>query len=404
MAKMTPTARFLCWLASSAASIPFAYGDTQIGDSLIAGINLKGFGTVGIAHSDEANAQFVRDLSQPNGLSKGWSGKVDSLFGLQANLKLNANTEAVIQGLTRHRYDGSWRPELSWAFLRHDLSPDFTVRVGRMGIEFFMQSDSRLIGYANLTVRPPADYYGPLVISYFDGIDASLTTDTGHGLIRGKLFAGYAAETTPFAEPLTWNLHGSPTVGGHLDYINGPWQIRYGHAQVRFKHGQPLNELAGLDITSFAPELAIVDRWAYYDSIGFVYDEGNLQVHGQIGHIDYQSSVYEDTDLGYLIAGYRLGQITPYAGYSRVRSKAAGLTTPMTPELAAIIAGVTAQTHADQHTITLGTRWDFVHNVALKAQLDLVRGKPDSLFSVRNETPGWDGRMNVFSLSLDFVF
>lgn len=403
--KMHYSARLPLWLAiTTAMAIPMAHAETQSGDDFWSRLNLKGFGTAAIARSNESDAQFVRDLSQPNGMKKGWSSKVDSLFGLQANLVLDANTEAVIQGITRYRYDGSWRPELSWAFLRRDLSPDFTVRLGRMGMEFFMQADSRLIGYANLTVRPSADYYGPLVMSYFDGVDASLTTDTGQGLIRGKLFVGHASETTPFAEPETWKLHDSLMLGGHLDYIHGPWQIRYGHAQIRFKHQQPINELAGFDILSLAPELDVVDRWADYDSLGFVFDEGSLQVHGQISRISYKTSAYEDSHAGYLMTGYRLGQITPYAGYSRVWSKPVELTTPMPPPLAAYIRQFTAQTHSDQHTITLGGRWDFMRNMALKGQLDMVRGRPESRFPVRNATPSWDGRMNVFSMSLDFVF
>jgi len=391
-------------MVTSLAAIPPAHAESQNDSTAWSAFGIKGFGTIGIARSDTDKAEYVRDLSQPNGLGRHWSGKIDSILGLQANLRLNARTEAVAQGVARYRYDGSWRPELSWFFLRHDVSPDFTLRFGRMGTEFYMQADSRMIGYANLTVRPPADYFGPIVVSWFDGIDASMTADTGSGLLRGKLFAGWAAEKTPFVEKYTWNLHGSRMLGGHLDYINGPWQLRIGRSQIRFKHQQPLREAAGFDILAAAPELSVVGRKATYDSLGIAYDEGRLQVQGQISRIRYDTAAYEDTDAGYLTFAYRVGQATPYLGYSRTRSSAARLTTPMPAPLAAGIRNFMAQTHADQATITLGTRWDMMQNMALKAQLDMVRGKHDSRFPQRNSEADWDGRLNVFSLTLDFIF
>jgi hypothetical protein len=68
------------------------------------------------------------------------------------------------------------------------------------------------------------------------------------------------------------------------------------------------------------------------------------------------------------------------------------------------IGQLTGQTHSDQHTVSFGARWDFRQDMALKAQLDLIRGTPKSVFPFRDDVPGWDGRMNVFSLALDFVF
>ena len=369
-------------------------------------ISFKGFGTLGMAHSDDSRAQFVRDLSQPHGLQSGWSAQTDSVLGLQANMRINAQTEAVIQGVTRYRYDGSYKPELTWAFLRHDFSPDFSARVGRLGTEFYMLADSRLVGYANLTLRPPPDYYGPLVMSYFDGFDLSSTTKLGPGLLRGKLFAGYAAEKTPFVAQLTWDLQHSPMIGGHVDYLSGPWQFRLGHTQIRFKNEQPLNEVAGINVIGLAPELTVVDKWARYDSLGVVYDKGPLQVQAMASQIRYETAAYEDTRSAYLITAYRLSQIplTPYIGYSQVKSNASRLTTPLPPMLITQIGQLTGQTHSDQHTVSFGARWDFRQDMALKAQLDLIRGTPKSVFPFRDDVPGWDGRMNVFSLALDFVF
>lgn len=382
------------------------------------GFSLQGFGTLGVTRTNDDNAQFVRDLSQPQGAGKSWTGKVDSLLGLQANIHFSLQTEGVLQAVSRHHYDGSYDPELTWAFLRHDFSPDFSLRAGRLGTEFYMLGDSRLVGYSNLTLRPPPDFYGSLVFSHIDGVDVSATLPVASGLLSGKLFAGLSPEKAPFGYGIDWNLRGSTLLGGYLDYLNGPWQVRLGHAQVRFKHEIPIDEwlvvayadpLAGTPYNSLVPEMAMADQWARFSSIGVVYDEGPLNIQLMVNRIEQDSPAYEDSKGGYVLAAYRLGAMTPYLGFSRSFSSAGSLPSSQDPIFGAFLnsvltPGMVAQSHIDQHTYTLGGRWDFQKNLALKAQVDWIRGKPSSTFLFKNPNPGWDGNMTVFSLALDFVF
>lgn len=373
-------------------------------------LSLKGFGTLGIARSDNDSVQFVRDLSQPDGLTRDWSGKVDSLLGLQANLKLSEQVEGVVQVVSRYRYNGTYTPEVTWAFLRYDVSPVLSLRAGRLGTEFYMLADSRVVGYANLTVRPPPDYYGSLVFSYIDGLDVSATTPAAGGLLRGKLFAGSSPEKTPLVKNLPWNLDGSLLVGGHVDYLQGPWQFRLGHAQIRMENELPMNVLVEKDygignFLSYVPELSVMGKWSRFSSLGVVYDDGPLQLQLMLNQIRHENAFYEDSKAGYVIAAYRLGRVTPYLGYSQVKSSAKTLASPPPAPLEFLAASLMAQTHSDQHTLFLGGRWDLQPNLALKAQVDLIRGTPSSLFSFRDDNAHlWDGNMTVFSLALDFVF
>jgi hypothetical protein len=366
----------------------------------------------------------VRDLSQPYGLTTHWSSKIDSLLGLQANLRLGEQTEGVVQFISRYRYDGSYRPEISWAFLRHDFTPNFEMRLGRLGTEFYMLADSRLIGYANLTVRPPPDFYGPLIFSYLDGVDATASMDIGNDLLRAKLFVGKSPETTPFHGSTTWNLDGSRLLGGHLDYFTGPWQFRLAHAEVKFStHEAPLNALMNqlistdpflstlipINLTALIPELSMVRKTTKFDSFGIAYDKGPLQVQMMLGRIRHESASYEDNRAGFITAAYRIGMFTPYLGYSRGKSKASSISTiPATawgPLLVQIVSSeLTPSSRMDQHTYTIGTRWDFRQNWALKVQYDSVHGNQRSNILFRGMDNQWNGHMKVLSVALDFAF
>ena len=373
-------------------------------DAVPASFSLKGFGTFGLARSDDGDAEYVRDLSQAYGVDNDWSSKIDSMIGVQASLALDARNELVLQAVSRYRYDHGFGPELSWAYWRHELNPAWHLRIGRMGTEFYMLADSRMIGYANLTVRPPPDVYGQLVFSYFDGADIAGTQAIGSLLLRTKLFAGWSAENSPLEGRQSWHLKHSPMLGGHLDLLTGPWQLRLSQASVRFSQEVPLDKLADLDVFALAPELSVEDTWSHHSALGIVYDSGPLQLHGMLNRIAHTGESYEDARAAYLLAAYRLGSLTPYLGYSRVRSSPVRLHSPMPAPARELLYTLTRQTHSDQHTWTIGARWDFARNLALKAQLDHVDGNPDSLFPLRQENPRWDGQLNLFSLALEFLF
>jgi hypothetical protein len=376
---------------------------------------LRGFGTLGMAHSSSNQADYVRDLSQPQGSRGQWSGTLDSLLGVQANYRFSKQVEGGMQAVSRYRYDGSFQPEVHLAFLKYDFNPSLSLRAGRIGHEFYMQADSRLIGYSYLTVRPPTDYFSPLPIYHMNGGDFTLTVPAAQGLAKFKLFYGVAGEKMPVAVG-TWDFTGSRIFGGYVDYLQGAWQWRLSYAQMQFSQDFPVNKvrdalrLTGVpSAVAAADALTVADRRVHYYSAGVVYDKGPLQAQLMLGHTMHESAVFENISAGYGLVGYRMSSLTPYLGYSRAKSNRKNLSTGLSDDIApfaAMNAGVVAtmNSHVDQGTFFLGARWDIQPNVAFKAQWDRVRGHADSVAFVQGEAAGWDGRTNVLSLTLDFVF
>ena len=403
-----------CLIALLSTSAIAAAQDDEAG---LPAFSLRGFGTAGLARSTNGQAEVARDLLQPRGVSNHWSGKIDSNLGVQANYLATEKIEAVVQAVSRYNYKGNFSPELTEALLKYDPNPYLTLRGGRVGTDFFMHGDSRLIGYSQLVARPNIDFYSSLAVSYLDGADAQVTIPVGEGLLRGKGYYGFLAEKLPFAEG-NLNLRGSRAIGAYLDYQEGPWQWRGGLARISFKNSMPepvgdlQSALIGTGVSSAqnaASDLELQGTDARYYSLGFVYDRGPLLVQLMLSRLSYESEVIQDQNSGMFLAGYRIGEIKPFVGYSRAKSSASHVASglPNTgsgAEINATLASVLAESHADQHTYSIGLRWDFRRDMAFKFQVDAIRGKSDSIYSFRRETSRWDGKTNVFSLALDFVF
>ena len=131
-------------------------------DWALPAVSLRGFGTLGAVHSDERNADFVSGFFEPNGAGRThrWAFGIDSKLGLQADAKISESLSATVQLVARHGHDNAYTPQIEWANLKYQLTPDFAVRFGRTVAMPFMVSDSRLVGYGNPWIRPPQEVYG----------------------------------------------------------------------------------------------------------------------------------------------------------------------------------------------------------------------------------------------------
>lgn len=189
-------------------------------------------------------------------------------------------------------------------------------------------------------------------------------------------------------------------------------------AQISFKHSVPSpvtelqSDLIGTGVASAqkaAADLELQGTAAHYYSIGVVYDRGPLIVQVMLGRLSYDSLAIQDQDSAMFLAGYRTGNVKPFVGYSRAKSHASNVSsglpdTGSNVRINAVLKDYLAESHADQHTYSIGLRWDFRRDMAFKLQADAIRGKSDSIYTYRQETSRWDGKTNVFTLALDFVF
>lgn len=378
-------------------------------------VSLSGFGTAGLTYNNSAGAEFIRDIVQPRGVADGWSGDVDSRLGIQLNARPTAKIEGVVQAVSSYRYDGSYDPELTWAFISYEPDPGLKARVGRLGRDVYLLADSRNIGYSYLWVRPPVDYFGLLQIAYIDGADVVFKHRLGAGLAGVKLYGGRASQSFPSVQGDFYDLDGTRVYGANLDYWQGAWQFRGGYTSIRVGDNElpafaplldALRNTGNPTAANLADDLAFAGKTIEIVSAGAVFDRGPWQAQLMFNRLTSTSLVSPRRDSGYFLLGYRSGRWTPFLTLSGTKSKMpqwdSGLPTP-NPLDTAVAATLTA-TQSRQTTRSLGLRYDFMRNADLKIQVDQVRVSDNATLLWRNVQPGWDGRATVFSVALDFVF
>lgn len=385
--------------------------------------SINGFGTLGVVHSNNDQADFVRDISQNEGA--GFTRKtdfgVDSLLGVQINTRPSEQLDGALQVVSR-RSTHDFRPEITWAYLRYTLDDNLQLRVGRVGFDAYMLADSRNVGYSYQWVRPPVDFFGSLIISYFDGADLVWTHPIQNGLFRAKLYAGLAREEIRIGTPAQYlSFDRSRLTGGHIEFQTTHWLYRIGYAQARLHNENPLLAplLAALNAPQLnmlipsaavlADELALKDKLARYYSAGLVFDDGPLQAQLMLNQVDTGSSDYPHTRAGYFTLAYRFNKWTPYFTYSASRSILSApntvLPTGINPAIDALAYGAQAATREQlnhRNTLSLGIRYALSEKADLKLQADLIESKQHLL--VRNLQPGWNGKANLLSAAINFIF
>jgi hypothetical protein len=386
--------------------------------------HFRGYGTLGIVHSSDDRSDYLVDAFKPNGpgATRSWSADVDSRLGLQVDAAIAPRLSAVVQVITEQRFDDRYEPVVEWANVKYELTPEFNVRAGRIVLPIFMSTDSRRVGYANPWVRPPVEVYSLVPVTHNDGVDA--TYRVGVGDYSASFHGTYGRSDSKFAGGSS--LGPGTAEGRHLTALSATvekgaasFRASFGRARLTVREFDPLFE----GFRQFGPPgAAIADRYdverrrVSFTGIGATYDPGRWFAMAEWARFDTRSIIGRRS-AWYVSAGPRLGKWTPYATYARLRVESetsdpglpvSALPPALAPAAAARNAGLNAQLAglATQRTASIGARWDFRRNVALKTQFDRVRRAAGSPGTFGNRQPGFEpgGRADVFSLAVDFVF
>jgi hypothetical protein len=381
--------------------------------------HFSGYGTVRMAHSNTDQADFVSSSFKAHGAghTRRWSPDVDSRLGAQASVDLDDKWSAVLQVVAEQGMDQTYRPRIEWANVKYQVTPDLSVRVGRIALPMYLAADYRKVGYAYAYARPPAEVYNRVPVTFSDGIDASYRWRAAGA--KHQLQLSYGNNETELLRDYMLNVRNLS--GLAYTFETGALTVRTSAltARVTSKIGNDLfNAFRPFGPTgrAIADKYSISAKRAIALGVGATYDPGNWFVMGEAGYSNGNSLLIRSRS-AYASAGYRHGEFTPYAivAYSAANeaTRIAGVPTAGLPPRAAATAKVLNEglnfylgAAAEQTSMALGLRWDVRDNLALKLQYDHLRPKAGSRGTLINDQPGFrDGRsVNVSSAVLDFVF
>ena len=118
------------------------------------GLQFNAFATLAATRGNDSVLGFLRDISHEEASTDGdLKVTVDSLLGLQIGSSLTSKLDWTVQAVLRDRPKQSLDQSIEWAFLRYMANESTTLRLGRMGVDIFMLSDYRNVGYAYHWVR-----------------------------------------------------------------------------------------------------------------------------------------------------------------------------------------------------------------------------------------------------------
>ena len=356
--------------ALSATMLGFA-PCAQADDATPSIFTLSGFGTLGVTHSSLGTADFIGTAFEPNGAghSRNYDFTGDSKLGVQLTGQFTQQLSAVVQVVSQHQYDNSFTPYVQWANLKYAFTPDFSVRVGRIEVPTFLDSDYRDVGYAIPWIRVPAELYNSQPYANSDGADLTYRFHVGEAANTIKLLYG---QSSFYVRPnFKAQVHGITAAFDTIEYQ--AFTARFGvlHANIKF---------------SILPKEPAT---AYTMALG--YDPGPWFVQAELARVTV-NQITPGYLAGYVSAGYRINKFTPFISYAQSYSLGHSIVLP--------------NMNFGQKDASCGVRWDFRKNMDLKVQYDHVWLPANStgMFTDLQPTFRPGSGTNVLSVALDFDF
>lgn len=392
--------------------------------------SFSGYGTLGYSHSTSGGLDFTRDLSQRSAEEKN-DLRADSRIAMQAAYRFSPESEAVIQAVLRDKVSStSLDNAIEWAYVAHRPLPELQLRVGRVGMDVFMLSDYRNLGYAQTSIRPPPEFYGFIPLYSLDGLDLAYTLNQGaeSAIWTIKAQYGRGREGFQLTENDTYILEGDPFWDVSLVRESGPWRFKAGYTHLNVYSNAPVDDLhnalqlvSSLTSGALADEAAKLAEYtrfdggaATYETLGLSYDDGLWLAQAELGRVrSVRRLVYQGVN-AYVMLGRRIGAFTPYVGASRFKPRYDTLVAEN--DWSGVPFGLNGlqdaalnllnQVRIEQRATTLGIRWDFQPRMAFKLQWDHVRiGQQGyGLWNFDAAKTAHAGQTHVVSVSWDWTF
>jgi predicted porin len=320
---------------------------------------------------------YIADYSHGSVYESRWSFKPESRLGLQGNVSFNDDFSFTGQLMARHAA-GDADLAVEQAYFSYNLSPKFTLQVGRKRLPLFFYSDFQDVAFAYNWARVPPDVYGWPVVNY-NGANLTYRDDISGWAVKSTVYFGQEhSKEVPIAklgDPSRVDVEWDNMYGVDLE-LNRDWFTM--RAAIN-KSKQRRLRLGPNGLEQFSPDPAVFGKSSpqTYSSLSLNVDRNDLVVRSEFSRVN--AAPARGSYRGYLIgAGYRFGNFLPMFTVSRLNAY-----------------GSTGKPEEVDRNVGISLRYQLSDNSALKFQLD--RSRWDFL-------NGTDNTRKLATVSYDFTF
>ncbi len=353
--------------------------------------DVSGFASIGAGKINKNQLNFMEYTNE-------WSFESDSVLGVQGILtpteRLSLTAQVVARGFS-YNTDDEYQPEFEWLFASYDVTSDVRVRTGRLRTPHYLFSESLEVGYSYPWVRPPVDMYVFFLdpFSHFDGADINVQSTVGDIETEVKVFVGEMA-----GDFLGIDMEISRVVGftaaARLDQLTLRYGVNLNRIDLSLPNGHLLIDgfaaAAALDPTTFGgiSENFYNDNDEFqYHGVGAQWEPGAWSITGEKYVLLGPSEGFSFDSRGwYLSVGRQFGHWMPYTVVGEYRTRIDSRivyqirdTYDVYPEgqggifetldrLRSAALFALLERNIGQRSNTLGIRWDFHSNAALKLE------------------------------------
>lgn len=400
------------------------------GPDLVSSWSVGAYGTLGYSLlGTEGPYTFIRELGQGSGSARARSWLPDSRVALQVGKKINAQTDAVVQVVARDKVKANLKNSIEWAYVSHRPTENLNVRVGRVGVDVFLLSDYRSLGYAQTTVRPNVEFYGFQPFYALDGVDATYTHTTAAARWSLKSQFGRTQTDVALFDGSALHLVANNVVDVTLTRESGPWRLKAGVSSIKTPNDaaplplkDPLLAVAALGLPGISQEAAELARGMEvkgarfnYASVGTSFDDNVWSVQAELCRVTVDQKILVSGSAAYLTVGRRFASVMPFASVSRflpdreatvAQHNWSAFLGPQAGVLQAVSVRATDTARIEQRTVSLGARWDFHPQAALKIQWDRFHIQSSGYGLWRSDVSATlnEGRMSMVTASIDWTF
>ena len=355
-------------------------GCTAIGNPALAGawtdrITLGGFAS---ANYSRTNDEVPFDGEENVGADdKGsWSG---TNIGLNINAQVNDRFRVASQIFASKAE--KFNAKIDWAFGELALTEAINVRAGKIKFPVGILNEYADVGYTMPWLKPPAVIYSELGLP--NGPQVTREGYTGASLLGNLELGDWVMSADLFAGEIQLETSSVRQLGGIS--VDADWDdvvLLQGSYNRGVMHGT--GEALG----------GIMEGTAHQSTVlGIKADWNNILLYAERGDVDMGNDSTMETLSWYTTLGYQMGDWLPHVTYQDYKKSLDGVRTD------------------DQNILTVGLRWDFMPDVALKVELSRINTDmgvglfmPEEATTAEPDPTQPGSGVNMIGFGLDTIF